>query len=277
MNAVLFSLLKKLASSNDNYNNNQIIITTGRLIRQIGQLDGLRPGLKEMKRNLAAGVDEGLIRIDPLPPGHKLLNPLNRPLSITFTERGRAHTIPDKPKPLQSRLDSQAKYLGIKPQAIIEVLKKLCEHYGKLYCFPSQSTIVKYCHEWEGVKMSIRTLNRILPQLEGTGWLSMACRHKQNSDGTWHFRSTMYTLSGKVFEMCKKAVARASKFFHSLGLPEMANNLFIRKRIIQGGTVSEGASPPCFDQKGGPSAQYSSEEQRQANFLSLKRLQASLT
>lgn len=277
MNAVLFSLLKKLASSDNSDNNNQVIITHGKLIRGIGQIDGLRPGLKETKRALAQGVDEGLIRIDPLPPGHKLLNPFNRQLLISFTERGRAHTIPDKPKPLRPRLDSQAKYLGIKAQAVIEVLKKLCEHYGKLYCFPSQSTIIKYCHEWEGVKISIRTLNRILPQLEGKGWLSMACRHKQNADGTWMFRSTLYTLSGKVFEMCKKAVARASKFFHSFGLPEMANNLFIRKRIIQGGTVLEGASPPCLDDKGGPSARYSSKEQRQANILNLKRLQASLT
>lgn len=288
MSSNLFESIKKQASKSGLANNNQAIITMGSLIRSGARLTGRRASLKKTRADLKLLETAGFFTIAQMASGPDRQNPFNRPLLITLTDKGRAtiplpdnKLLPARPSAAEGKKTGSgrapSKFLAKKAQAVVEYLKKLCEFHKKKYCFPSQDTIMKYCQEWEGEKISKRTLNRILVQLEEEGWISRACRHKQNADGTWIFRSSLYLLTEKVFNACEKAVVKAKKFFTNMGLPEMANNLFIRKRIIQGGTTSEGASPPCFDQKDQPTAVFLSETGRQANLLRVKSLLTSLT
>lgn len=283
----LFLRLKKLACSDDEQDNNQTTITIGKLIREMGLRMGQRPSLKKVRRELEELANDGLIRIDPLPPGPKLLSPFNRPLLITLTESGRAHAIleqnkeahpgnNDKPGRLPSSPGSKAMYLSIKAQAVIDYLVSSCRHYGKNYCYPARETIVKNCREWYGVRMSTRSLDRILPRLEAEGWIRKVCRHKKLPDGKWEFRSTLYELSGKLFAWAKKTAHKLGKFFAGLGSPDMANNLLLKKSIIRGDSTFSGVSPPILREKGAPTAKLLSDEDRQANLFSIKTLISSL-
>lgn len=98
-------------------------------------------------------------------------------------------------------------------QAVAETLSSICAKYGKAYCYPSQLTIMRLVDEHHDIKVSRRTLNRILRWLEDHGYFKRTRRHRAGPDGRILFATTMYELKKKLFirlNSIKKWVDRVS-------------------------------------------------------------------
>ena len=98
-------------------------------------------------------------------------------------------------------------------QAVAETLSSVCSKYGKVYCYPSQLTIMRLVKDYHDIEISRRTLNRVLRWLEDHGYFSRTKRHRAGPDGRMLFGTTMYKLKKKLFirlNSIKKWVDRVS-------------------------------------------------------------------
>jgi DNA-binding HxlR family transcriptional regulator len=98
-------------------------------------------------------------------------------------------------------------------QAVAETLGSVCSKYGKAYCYPSQLTIMRLVEEYHDIKISRRTLNRVLRWLEDHGYFKRIRRHREGPDGRILFATTLYMLKKKIFirlNSIKKWIDRVS-------------------------------------------------------------------
>jgi len=249
---------------------NQIVTTLGRIIRDSHKRTGKRIKLRHAFRELRSLMNEGFFIIKPSNEGQTLLGSYSQPLTIAITEKGLAalaaldNSNPagypgsdPPPNPPGRNLDSEN--LHPKAKAILDYLMATCIHYGKLYCFPSQDTIMEKCLEWYGEPMVKSTLNVHLDRLEEAGLIQRSHRHRRKADGTWEWRSTLYKLAGKAIFWLKKVATKAGKLFAALGFRKIGNNPFNSEGSSKGGAPLNGSSPPHFEEKGAAEAAGRSE------------------
>ena len=141
--------------------------------------------------------------------------------------------------------------LSQKESAVMRVLLKLCAWVGKAYVFPSQMTIVSKSAKWCGVRMSRRTLNRVLGSLESSSYFQRTRRHQRSSSGNLVFHSTLYKLQSRAFNEVAASGAWAAKFFRVFRVPKMAQYRQsatagylspVDKRVESGRAWEEGAA-----------------------------------
>jgi len=291
-------MFKALAVPASSQTDHQVTTTIRKIIKEQEKAFGFRTSLKKTSRAVKELMDDGYFTIMPEPPHRAQISPFNRPFVLAATQKGldhlaaldaqeredvklesQLHLVPGSGSGIPRDLlkaDPASMVLNAKPQAVLLTLASTCDHFGKLYCYPSQETIQKRCREWHGIKMSNRTLNRWLDWLEATGWIRRTHRHRRKADGTWEYRSTLYELCSKVFLWVKKGLTRLRKFAAFLGLPKMADKPSLNKRISPGGNPSTGAKPPGSEHNSAPTASRSYEELAKLKPFDFKSLVSSL-
>ncbi len=276
MNPTQLDLIDVLYDACDGKEDRPFTATPQRILKTLTADQGAWISRKKLKRELHALDASGYISIATPCQLHSTHGARTLALSYTLTPKGvsfgrelraqeeaeeassqaqasaPAETPPAAAPPL-ARLPFDFN-LDRKPAAILRYLIKTCAHFGKLYCWPSQKKILEYCASWEGVKMSIATLNRWLLKLELWGFITRTCRHRQHDDGTWEYKSTLYVLTGKVRAWLSKAAKLAGTFCQRFGFSKVINNLFNPGRGSRETETSSSGSPGQEDLKGGPAA-----------------------
>jgi len=95
---------------------------------------------------------------------------------------------------------------------IINCLDKTSKKYGKNYCYPAQLTILKNLKKHGGIEFSIRTLNRRLRVLEDNKLIKRKRRIKRCPERGIVFKSTLYKLTKKAYNLLWLTVARLRGF-----------------------------------------------------------------
>lgn len=84
---------------------------------------------------------------------------------------------------------------------VLNVLAGMSTHFGKLWCFPNQRTLLEQLRLKHGRTMCRRTLNNHLGALERDGYIKRHRRHKKGEDGQLELHSTVYTLLAKTIRL----------------------------------------------------------------------------
>lgn len=142
---------------------------------------------------------------------------------------------------------------------ILTVLAGIADKYGKFYCYPSQDKILALLARY-GRRMSRRTLNRHLNQLERLGYIKRQCRHTHDSARGWIFRSTIYQLTRRTLKWLAGMLGAAKRAFDFLKVSRVPNSFHnsLPKRIIPVAHPKSGCAPPgslekgTADEAGGP-------------------------
>ena len=127
-------------------------------------------------------------------------------------------------------------------EATLETVSSVASRFGKAYCYPSQPLILKRLEEYHGIKISRRTLNRVLRWLEDHHYFKRIRRHRADSDGRILFSSTLFKLKKKLFmrlNLLRKWLDRVSP---RLRVPVRAQYKFTQKNEIS----SKGPSSADF-------------------------------
>lgn len=106
--------------------------------------------------------------------------------------------------------------------SVLDTLAGIAERHGKPYCYPSQLSIMRLLKDYHGLKLSRRTLNRWLFNLELAGYFKRVRRHRRGNNGEIIFKSTLYKLTGKLFNAMGRLAGRLKKFFGVFRVPKMA-------------------------------------------------------
>jgi len=123
--------------------------------------------------------------------------------------------------------------------AILSTLSGISAKHEKTYCYPSQRTILGLLKSYHQVKISRRTLNRRLKVLENEAYFERVRRILRGKDGAMIFRSTLYKLRWKLFNLMGSLRKEASALLHLLRVPFLANHLpFGRKASSPNGRPS---------------------------------------
>jgi len=119
------------------------------------------------------------------------------------------------------------------PNALVLLtLAGLCVAHTKLYCYPSQATILELMEKRYGRRMSARSLNRHLGALERDGWLRRQRRHETAQDGSLRLHSTLYLLIRRAVTALRNLTSNvwswstgALKSLTHIALPVLAETL----------------------------------------------------
>lgn len=109
-----------------------------------------------------------------------------------------------------------------KSEAVIRTLLEIGAYHGKGYAFPSQKKILKLSRKWSHIKMSRRTLNRVLKELENDGWFDRVRRHREGPDGKIVFASTLYKFKARCFSYVDGLGKFANRFFSRFRVPKVS-------------------------------------------------------
>lgn len=104
--------------------------------------------------------------------------------------------------------------------AILAVLQKLADINGKKHSFPSQETILDKLHQFHGITMSRRTLNRDLDELSDCGAIQRYRRTRPVPGQGRRYTSTAYYV---VRDLVRRSVAAIRSCFRTLGLARVPN------------------------------------------------------
>ena len=134
---------------------------------------------------------------------------------------------------------------------ILSVLAGLAGHNGRLWCFPSQATILDLLARRYARYMSRRTLNRHLGALVVLKYLRRVRRHKTAPDGSLEMHSTVYvmlqrctrTLRG-VAGYLAAAAAHPWASRQNNAVPIPAHSEPPQREIMDGGARKDRAPPP---------------------------------
>lgn len=116
-------------------------------------------------------------------------------------------------------------------EALLCILKGYERTTHKTYCYPSQDTILKRLEEYYQTKMSKRTLNRILKDMEGKGYI---CRKRRTTvvKGQLLFTTTLYRIGIMGYMLLKRLLITAKTFFLNYRLPNVANKLKNKEKKV---------------------------------------------
>ena len=87
----------------------------------------------------------------------------------------------------------------LKARPILATLHKINQKYGKMYCYPSQKTLLGLLLTRQGLPISIATLNRWLRVAEDKGYLIRTRRIKRDPKRGIMFKSTLYKITLKGY------------------------------------------------------------------------------
>ncbi len=92
-------------------------------------------------------------------------------------------------------------YVATPDIRLVVLLAGLAGRYGKLWCYPSQQTILSILSRHYSFQMSRRTLNRHLGALESQGWIRRIRRHRRGPRGSLELHSTLYVLRRRALRL----------------------------------------------------------------------------
>ena len=149
-----------------------------------------------------------------------------------------------------------------KEQCVLLVIFKLAAWVGKLYVYPGRPKIVKLCKRWFGVKMSQRTLSRVLSSLLTAEYLGRQRRPYPCQGGLHRSQTSMTFLTWKSISLVSGLGGLSGLVKRLTDVPRMAGNILkgirssrpcgkvaslIGQVLHEGGlsgTLSCGLSPP---------------------------------
>lgn len=137
-------------------------------------------------------------------------------------------------------------------ESIIRTLFEVARKHQKAYCYPSQGRIVQLLGKYHALRISRRTLNRRLSELEAEGYFTRTRRHRQGKNGGMIFASTLYRLGGRAFNWLYGLGSLAGRLFSFYRVPKLAQYKRTSARDLAscgslGGLITQAL------QKGGPS------------------------
>src|SRR4030042_2193674 len=100
----------------------------------------------------------------------------------------------------------------------------VAKKHGKLYCYPSQKTIVRLLDEYHGFEISRRALNRDLIELEREGFIRRTRRLTAKGIRAGCFSSTLYRFGRRAFKYLGGLVKWAEGVLSFSRVPKVAHN-----------------------------------------------------
>lgn len=91
----------------------------------------------------------------------------------------------------------------LKARPILATLHKINQKHGKLYCYPSQQTLLNLLGLKQSVFISIATLNRWLRVAVDEGYISRTRRIRRDPELGIVFKSTLYKITIKGYYALK--------------------------------------------------------------------------
>lgn len=82
-----------------------------------------------------------------------------------------------------------------KAMPILSVLHKLNNHFGKLYCFPSQDKLLDLLKKFCSLHISRRQLNYDLKDICSHGLIRRTRRHRRTAKHGMEFHSSLYEIT----------------------------------------------------------------------------------
>lgn len=116
--------------------------------------------------------------------------------------------------------------------AVMNTLVSIMSTHGKLYCYPSQETILDRVAKYQGIVVCRRTLNYCLARLEINEMVVRTRRITRGPDGQYEFRSTMYKLGRKGWKWFKESMRMVAKLLKLPRVQDVAHYSSYLKRII---------------------------------------------
>jgi len=125
---------------------------------------------------------------------------------------------------------------------VLELLWQLAAHHGRVWCYPSQATIITLLRRFHARQMSRRTLNRHLRALVAGGYIERIRRHVKQRSGELLLRSTVYTLLPRA----RRSIARAARGALQLAKAGAKWLTYLAVPVLaQHGSTSENPSSPA--------------------------------
>lgn len=84
---------------------------------------------------------------------------------------------------------------------ILSILNSFNVHFQKLYCYPSQKTILERLAKSAKLVLSKRQLNYDLAAMVADGYLRRIRRHRVTKHRGMEFRSTLYEITKKGYHL----------------------------------------------------------------------------
>jgi len=151
---------------------------------------------------------------------------------------------------------------------VLDVLWQLAAHHGRVWCYPSQTTITVLLRRFHARRMSRRTLNRHLRALVAQGYIERIRRHVRQRSGELLLRSTVYTLLPRARRIIARA-ARGALQLAKAGAKWLINHAVTE--VAQHGTPSVSPSSPPG---GSAPSERLNPPPRQASAFGLEQLNA---
>lgn len=89
-------------------------------------------------------------------------------------------------------------YVANPEQRVLQVIAGLAAHHGKMWCYPSYTTIKRILLSRYHYALSERSLARHIGALVQMGYLDRQRRHKRAKDGSLELHSTLYVIKQKA-------------------------------------------------------------------------------
>jgi hypothetical protein len=138
-------------------------------------------------------------------------------------------------------------------EGILGTYFAVAQKYQKPYCYPSQVHTVRLLAKYSKIKISVRTLNRRLRELEDAGYIKRTKRHREGKDGKIIFNTTLTHLKARAFDWASRGLMKSARVFSFFRLPKMALYRFKTARYSSIGDNLAGLITQ-FLSKGEPSA-----------------------
>lgn len=120
--------------------------------------------------------------------------------------------------------------------AVLSTLVGVSKTHHKLYCYPSQTTILRLLSKYHGFEISRRTINRDLLYLESEGFIKRTRRLTERGIRAGRFSSTLYKFTGKTFNYLYGLGKWIKNVFSSYRVPKVAHNKSQTENEIYPGT-----------------------------------------
>ena len=134
--------------------------------------------------------------------------------------------------------------INAKHIAIVSVLEGLMRKYGKAYSYPSQEKIIELLQTYHGFKMTRRTLNRYLADIERWNCIGRIVRHHEGPNRTMQFRTTAYYILQRVAEIVKKFLRQAIRLAEVFRVPRITQYSLTTERDLNKSYASDGDPVP---------------------------------
>lgn len=123
-------------------------------------------------------------------------------------------------------------YVATPDFRLVVTLWGLATSHGKLWAYPSQTTLTALVRRFHGRALSRRSASRHLGALERDNWIRRVRRHRRARDGSLELHSTLYHLTRRAIRHFAGLAQRTGR---ALGLTPQTTGGF---RCASSGTIS---------------------------------------